>query len=73
MTRWSGVALAALIGLAVTLPAAAQWKWRDQRGQTQYSDLPPPPGVPESDILQRPAATGARRALIVTAPARSTR
>jgi hypothetical protein len=69
MTRWSGVALAALIGLAVTLPAAAQWKWRDQRGQTQYSDLPPPPGVPESDILQRPAATGARRALIVTAPA----
>lgn len=69
MTRWSRVALAAVIGLAVAVPAAAQWKWRDKRGQTQYSDLPPPPGVPESDILQRPAAAGARRALVVTAPA----
>lgn len=68
MTRWSKVALAALIGLGLALPAAAQWKWRDKRGQTQYSDLPPPPGVPESDILQRPAA-GARRALVVTTPA----
>ncbi len=69
MTRWSRVALAALIGLAVALPATAQWKWRDKRGQTQYSDLPPPPGVPESDILQRPGAGGARRAPVATAPA----
>jgi len=69
MTRWSRVALATLIGLGLALPAAAQWKWRDKRGQTQYSDLPPPPGVPESDIVQRPAAAGARRALVVTAPA----
>ena len=69
MGAWSRVALAALVGLALALPAAAQWKWRDQRGQTQYSDLPPPRGVPESDILQRPSASGARRALVVTAPA----
>lgn len=69
MGAWSRVALTALVGLALALPAAAQWKWRDQRGQTQYSDLPPPLGVPERDILQRPSASGARRALVITAPA----
>ena len=69
MNRWNLVALAAILGLTLALPAAAQWKWRDQRGQTQYSDLPPPPGVPEKDILQRPSASGARRALVVNAPA----
>jgi hypothetical protein len=53
--------LAAVLGLTAALPAAAQWKWRDQRGQTQYSDLPPPHGVPESDILQRPQASPAAR------------
>jgi hypothetical protein len=47
----------ALVGAALALPAAAQWKWRGANGQIQYSDLPPPPGVAEKDILQRP--TGA--------------
>lgn len=40
----------------LALPAHAQWKWRDKAGQTQYSDLPPPPGIPEQDILGRPRA-----------------
>jgi hypothetical protein len=39
------------------LPAAAQWKWRDKNGAVQYSDLPPPPGVPAQDVLQR-SSTG---------------
>jgi len=43
----------ALLALAGT--AQAQWKWRDATGNVQYSDLPPPPGVAEKDILQRPA------------------
>jgi hypothetical protein len=43
-----------LIGLVAAMPAHAQWKWRDAAGQTQYSDLPPPQGTPEKDILQRP-------------------
>jgi len=50
------VILSALIGATLALPAAAQWKWRDRTGQIQYSDLPPPAGVSDQDILQRPSA-----------------
>lgn len=52
----------ALLIASLSTPALAQWKWRDKNNQVQYSDLPPPPGVPESSILQRPAAAS-RRAL----------
>lgn len=67
MNRWSIAASAALLGLVMALPASAQWKWRDKTGHTQYSDLPPPPGVPESDILQRPAAATRRAAPVAPA------
>jgi len=60
MPRLSVVVMSVLLGATLSLPAAAQWKWRDKSGQTQYSDLPPPPGVAEKDILQRPSS--ARRA-----------
>ncbi|MGQ3051551.1 MAG: DUF4124 domain-containing protein [Roseateles sp.] len=56
----------ALIGLALAASAQAQWKWRDARGNVQYSDLPPPPGTPDKDILQRPQAPN--RPTIVVAP-----
>ena len=56
MSRRTTLVLAALLGCLVALPATAQWKWRDKTGQTQYSDLAPPAGVPERDILQRPDA-----------------
>jgi hypothetical protein len=63
MPRLSKLVLCALLGAAVAMPAAAQWKWRDKGGQIQYSDLPPPAGVAEQDILQRPtaAASAAKR------------
>ncbi|AKJ29190.1 DUF4124 domain-containing protein [Caldimonas brevitalea] len=48
------------LGLAASLPAAAQWKWRDASGKVQYSDRPPPASVTDKDVLQRPA--GARKA-----------
>ena len=47
---------AAAVLLLVALPAEAQWKWRDKTGHVQYSDLPPPNGTPEQDILARPGA-----------------
>lgn len=59
--------LIALLGLLLAASAQAQWKWRDAKGNVQYSDLPPPPGVADKDILQRPPA--AVRAAIVVAPA----
>jgi hypothetical protein len=60
MARRTLALLAACLGLALAAPAQAQWKWRDKNGQTQYSDLPPPPAVPEQDILSRPAAAKQR-------------
>lgn len=56
----------AVLIASLSTPALAQWKWRDKNNQVQYSDLPPPQGVPESSILQRPAAAN-RRALPATA------
>jgi len=54
--RWLTMVLIAVL----CLPASAQWKWRDSTGRTQYSDLPPPPGTPDSSILVRPASAPVR-------------
>jgi len=52
LLRPAGVAL---LCLAVALPAAAQWAWRDDAGRTVYSDRPPPPSVRKEQILRQPA------------------
>jgi len=70
------LALAAALlvgGLADTASAQSgpQWKWRDARGQVQYSDLPPPKDTPEADILQRPRPTPAVAAAAASAAAAS--
>lgn len=68
MVRTGLLALALAVGAAlVAAPAEAQWKWRDKSGHIQYSDLPPPSSVPQSDILQQPSA--ARRAPAPAIPA----
>jgi len=54
MHRWTALACAAVLGALLAAPAHAQWKWRDKSGQVQYSDLPPPAGIADNDILQRP-------------------
>jgi hypothetical protein len=53
MQRIPVLVLAALVG--ATLPAAAQWKWRDKNGVVQYSDIPPPSGIAPQDVLQKPS------------------
>jgi len=45
-----------------TLPAAAQWKWKDARGQVVISDTPPPREIPERDVLQKPNLVVQRQA-----------
>jgi hypothetical protein len=52
--RFTAVALGLALGLLTSLPAAAQWKWKDSTGKVQYSDRPPPGNIPERDILQTP-------------------
>jgi Domain of unknown function (DUF4124) len=56
-----------------TLPAAAQWKWKDARGQVVISDVPPPRDVPDSQVLQKPGAlarrTAEQPAAVASAPA----
>ncbi|HEY3634677.1 MAG TPA: DUF4124 domain-containing protein [Caldimonas sp.] len=56
MARPFVVLLAAFAVSVIALPAEAQWKWRDKGGHVQYSDLPPPAGTPDQDILARPGA-----------------
>ncbi len=71
MPRLALVALSLLLGATLSMPAAAQWKWRDQNGRVQYSDLPPPSGVADKDILQRPNLPTARAPASVPAAAAS--
>ena len=71
MVRWKYALTAALLGLCVALPAQAQWKWRGKDGQIQYSDLPPPAGVTDHDILQRPSPVVTPRAPAPAASAAS--
>ncbi len=64
--------LAAALALA-TVPAQAQWKWRDANGVVQYSDRPPPASTPDRMILERPSgsAPAVVRAVDPAAPAAS--
>ena len=61
--------LVAVAASMVALPSEAQWKWRDKSGHVQYSDLPPPPGTADADVLSRPSASTRRSAPAGVAPA----
>lgn len=47
------VALAAVL-LALSSQALAQYLWIDERGVKQLSDRPPPPNIPDKNILKAP-------------------
>lgn len=53
--------------LLTALPATAQWRWRDASGRVTASDRPPPPEVPDKDILQRPAPAARARPAVEAA------
>ncbi len=57
-----------LLSLGMVTAQAANWKYRDTQGRIVVSDLPPPAGVQDKDILERPT-TVVRRAPAPTAPA----
>jgi hypothetical protein len=56
MVRLPLALVAALTAALLSLPADAQWKWKDKSGRVQYSDLPPPAGTADADILGKPGA-----------------
>jgi hypothetical protein len=62
IVRLAAFTAAALFAFGLSQPAEAQWKWKDKSGRVQYSDLPPPPNVSDSEILQRPSGAAARKA-----------
>ncbi|HLL10183.1 MAG TPA: DUF4124 domain-containing protein [Rubrivivax sp.] len=52
---------AAVLLLATSIDAPAQWAWRDANGRVNASDRPPPRGTPDKDIISRPATEASRR------------
>ena len=64
MSRLAAIALAALAGLTLTLPASAvEWKWRDASGRIVYSDRPPPASIPDKSILKSPRGLSSQQAV----------
>ena len=55
--------LAAVLLCAASVDAQAQWAWRDANGRINASDRPPPRNIPDKDIITRPSADTARRAV----------
>lgn len=54
MKRSSALYLLIAASLAIPGTAFSQWQWKDANGRTVYSDVPPPPSVPERAILMAP-------------------
>jgi hypothetical protein len=73
MKRPAPVSMLLVLSGAIALAGSAfgqsgTWKYRDAQGRTVVSDLPPPAGVQDKDILVRPTAP-LRRAAPAAAPA----
>lgn len=45
-----------------SLGAQAQWQWTDKDGRKVFSDLAPPPDIPQHNILQQPGGQRAKTA-----------
>ncbi len=58
---WRSILLAVATTLACTA-AVAQWQWVDSSGRKVFSDTPPPPGIPDKDILKRASPAAVRPA-----------
>lgn len=54
MKRSSAPYLLLAASLALPGTAFSQWQWKDANGRTVYSDVAPPPSVPERAILAAP-------------------
>ncbi len=57
-----------LLVCAFPLCGFAQWQWIDQDGRKVYSDLAPPPSIPQKNILKQPSRTGYQGGMQVELP-----
>jgi Domain of unknown function (DUF4124) len=64
-----GTLITAALCLGAATAQAANWKYRDAQGRIVVSDLPPPGGVQDKDILERPTAPVRRAAAPTTGAA----
>jgi hypothetical protein len=61
VASWRSLLLAVATILACT-SAVAQWQWVDSSGRKVFSDTPPPPDIPDKDILKRASPVAVRPA-----------
>jgi Domain of unknown function (DUF4124) len=62
----------AMLCFGTATAQAANWKYRDAQGRIVVSDLPPPAGVQDKDILERPTAVVRRAPAAAAASAAAT-
>lgn len=65
--RTAVLCVGAVAMLVTAAPASAQWAWRDASGSVVFSDQAPPPTIPDSQIIRRPAGRPAPPAAAVPA------
>lgn len=51
-----------ILGLAASAAALAQYQWIDRDGRRVFSDTPPPPELPQENLLSAPRAPQPQRA-----------
>jgi hypothetical protein len=71
LTSKSATLVLAFCTLALTaISASAQWQWVEKDGRKIFSDRAPPAGIPDKDILKRPAGATlpATAPLLISSP-----
>jgi hypothetical protein len=61
--------LVAATALALPAVSMAQWQWVDRSGHKVFSDQPPPPDIPQANIVKRPGGRSAPAAAAAAATA----
>ncbi|MCU6433447.1 DUF4124 domain-containing protein [Undibacterium sp. Jales W-56] len=60
------------MALLISVPAHAQYVWLDDKGNKQFSDMPPPLNVPKNRIIKAPNKTAETSLPAADKPAAST-
>ena len=69
MKQFFAMALAVCcVGVGAPAQAETGWQWLDGSGRKVFSDLPPPPSVPDRNILLRPPEAEEMPTLVPAAP-----